>query len=81
MATRGKLGGIARGTIELSLLLDAAGFDVILIETVGVGQDEVEIARRCGCYGRRAGTWNGRRRAGDQGRYHGSRGRVRDQQG
>ncbi len=44
MATRGKLGGLARGTIELSLLLDAAGFDTILIETVGVGQDEVDIA-------------------------------------
>jgi LAO/AO transport system kinase len=44
MATRGKLGGLARGTVELSLLLDAAGFDTILIETVGVGQDEVDIA-------------------------------------
>ncbi|MFL6415032.1 MAG: methylmalonyl Co-A mutase-associated GTPase MeaB [Bryobacteraceae bacterium] len=44
MATRGKLGGLARGTLEVSLLLDAAGFDTILIETVGVGQDEVEIA-------------------------------------
>ncbi len=44
MATRGKLGGLARGTIELSLLLDAAGFDTILVETVGVGQDEVDIA-------------------------------------
>jgi LAO/AO transport system kinase len=45
MATRGRLGGIARGTLELALLLDAAGRDVVLIETVGVGQDEVEIAR------------------------------------
>ena len=44
MATRGRLGGLARGTVELSLLLDAAGFDTILIETVGVGQDEVDIA-------------------------------------
>ncbi|MFL6448568.1 MAG: methylmalonyl Co-A mutase-associated GTPase MeaB [Bryobacteraceae bacterium] len=44
VATRGKLGGLARGTVELSLLLDAAGFDTILIETVGVGQDEVDIA-------------------------------------
>lgn len=44
MATRGKLGGLARGTVDLSLLLDAAGFDIILIETVGVGQDEVDIA-------------------------------------
>jgi LAO/AO transport system kinase len=45
MATRGRLGGIARGTLDLALLLDAAGRDIVLIETVGVGQDEVEIAR------------------------------------
>ncbi len=45
MATRGTLGGIAQGTLEMALLLDAAGRDVVLIETVGVGQDEVEVAR------------------------------------
>jgi len=45
MATRGSLGGLARATTEMTMLLDAAGRDVILIETVGVGQDEVEIAR------------------------------------
>ncbi len=45
MATRGALGGIARATTEMALLFDAAGCDVVLIETVGVGQDEVEIAR------------------------------------
>lgn len=45
MATRGKLGGIAQGTLEMALLLDAAGRDVVMIETVGVGQGEVEIAR------------------------------------
>jgi LAO/AO transport system kinase len=45
MASRGKLGGLARGTLEMALLLDAAGRDYVLIETVGVGQDEVEIAR------------------------------------
>jgi len=45
MATRGQLGGIARGTLELALLLDAAGRDVVLIETVGVGQDEIAIAQ------------------------------------
>lgn len=45
MATRGKLGGLAQGTLEMALLLDAAGRDVVLIETVGVGQDEVDIAR------------------------------------
>ncbi len=45
MATRGWLGGVARATTELTLLLDAAGFDVVIVETVGVGQGEVEIAR------------------------------------
>ncbi|HEY7304326.1 MAG TPA: methylmalonyl Co-A mutase-associated GTPase MeaB [Bryobacteraceae bacterium] len=45
MASRGRLGGVAQMTLELALLLDAAGRDVILIETVGAGQDEVEIAR------------------------------------
>lgn len=45
MAARGRVGGIAQGTLEMALLLDAAGRDVVLIETVGVGQDEVEIAR------------------------------------
>jgi LAO/AO transport system kinase len=45
MATRGHLGGLARTTSEVALLLDASGKDVVLIETVGVGQDEVEIVR------------------------------------
>lgn len=45
MATRGQLGGLARATFEIALLLDAAGRGMILIETVGVGQDEVDIAR------------------------------------
>src|SRR5580698_260844 len=45
MATRGWLGGLARATTEMTLLLDAAGFDVVLVETVGVGQDEVDVAR------------------------------------
>ena len=45
MATRGHLGGLARATGDAALVLDAAGFDVILIETVGVGQDEVDVAR------------------------------------
>jgi LAO/AO transport system kinase len=48
MATRGWLGGLARATTEITMLLDAAGKDVILIETVGVGQDEVDIARLAG---------------------------------
>ncbi len=45
MATRGRLGGVAQGTLDMALLFDAAGRDVVLIETVGVGQDEIEIAR------------------------------------
>ena len=45
MATRGKLGGLAQATLDLALLFDAAGRDFVLIETVGVGQGEVEIAR------------------------------------
>ena len=44
MATRGSLGGLARATADVILVLDAAGFDRILVETVGVGQAEVEIA-------------------------------------
>jgi LAO/AO transport system kinase len=45
MATRGVMGGLARSTLDVVLLLDAFGKDVVIIETVGVGQDEVEIAR------------------------------------
>jgi len=45
MATRGHLGGLARATGDAALVLDASGKDVIIIETVGVGQDEVEIIR------------------------------------
>jgi len=45
MATRGHLGGLARTTAEAAIVLDAAGFDIVIIETVGVGQDEVDIVR------------------------------------
>jgi LAO/AO transport system kinase len=45
MATRGHLGGLARATSDAALVLDAAGKDVVVIETVGVGQDEVDIVR------------------------------------
>jgi LAO/AO transport system kinase len=44
-ATRGHLGGLAGTTADVALVLDAAGFDVVLIETVGVGQAEVDIVR------------------------------------
>jgi len=45
MATRGNLGGLARATVDAVAILDAAGYAKILVETVGVGQDEVEIVK------------------------------------
>jgi len=45
MATRGSLGGLARATRDAIRLLDAAGFDIVMIETVGAGQSEVDIVR------------------------------------
>ncbi len=45
MATRGFLGGLAKATNDVVDILDAAGFDLVLVETVGVGQDEVEVVR------------------------------------
>ena len=45
LATRGNLGGLASASLDTVDILDAAGFDLVLIETVGVGQDEVDIAR------------------------------------
>src|ERR1700730_8993933 len=48
MAARGWLGGLARTTTEMTMLLDAAGRDVVIVETVGVGEDGGEIARLAG---------------------------------
>lgn len=45
MATRGNLGGLSRATVDAISILDAAGFDKVIVETVGVGQDEVEIVK------------------------------------
>ena len=45
MATRGSLGGLARATADVTTVLDASGRDLVMIETVGVGQDEVDIVR------------------------------------
>jgi LAO/AO transport system kinase len=45
MATRGNLGGLARATVDAVAVLDAAGYDRVLVETVGVGQDEVDIVK------------------------------------
>ena len=49
MATRGFLGGLARASAEVALLLDAAGKQQVLIETIGVGQDEIDIVRLADC--------------------------------
>src|SRR5579862_731509 len=49
MATRGFLGGLSQATRDTTLLLDAAGKDVIIVETVGVGQGEIEIVRLADC--------------------------------
>ncbi len=43
MATRGRLGGLSRSTFQATLVLDAMGFDVVIVETVGVGQDELDV--------------------------------------
>jgi LAO/AO transport system kinase len=48
MASRGKLGGRAAATSDMTLLCEAAGFDVVMVETVGVGQGEVDVARLAG---------------------------------
>jgi LAO/AO transport system kinase len=45
MATRGNLGGLARATVDALTILDAAGYSKIIVETVGVGQDEVEVVK------------------------------------
>jgi LAO/AO transport system kinase len=45
MATRGNLGGLSRKTVDAIAILDAAGFEKVIVETVGVGQDEIEIAK------------------------------------
>jgi LAO/AO transport system kinase len=45
LATRGQLGGLSRSAGDITHILDAAGFDVVIVETVGVGQDELEVAR------------------------------------
>ncbi len=45
MATRGSLGGLARTTADVAMVLDASGRDIVMIETVGVGQDEIDVVR------------------------------------
>lgn len=45
MATRGHLGGLSRATADALELIDAAGYDIVIVETVGVGQDEIDVAK------------------------------------
>ena len=45
LATRGQLGGLSRSTFDVALVLDAMGHDIVIIETVGVGQDEIDVMR------------------------------------
>ncbi len=49
MATRGFFGGLARATADAALVMDAAGKEIVLIETVGVGQDEIDVVRLAEC--------------------------------
>src|SRR5580704_3135067 len=49
MATRGFLGGLAGTTADVALLLDAAGKQIVIVETVGVGQDEIDVVRLADC--------------------------------
>ena len=81
MACRGGLGGLAGGDRMAAAALDAAGFDPILIETVGAGQGEVEIARLAETTVVVRGAGDGRRGAGHQGRAAGGRRRAGRQQG
>ena len=68
MASRGHLGGLAWSTPQALRVLDAAGCDVVLIETVGVGQSEVEVVGAGRHHRGAARTGDGRRRAGREGR-------------
>ncbi len=68
MATRGHLGGLARATNDAVDLMDAAGYDPILVETVGVGQDEIEVVRTADVVAVVLVPGHGRRHPGDQGR-------------
>ena len=80
MATRGSLGGLASTTADVATVLDASGRDLVMIETVGVGQDEVDIVTLADVTVVVLVPGHGRRRADHQGRNHGDRRRLRDQQ-
>ena len=81
MATRGQLGGLAAATPQALRVLDAAGCDVVLIETVGVGQSEVDVVALADTTVGSARARHGRRGAGGQGGHPRGGRRVRRQQG
>ena len=81
MASRGHLGGLAWSTPQALRVLDAAGCDVVLVETVGVGQSEVEVAGTGRHHGGAARAGHGRRDPGREGRHPRGRRRLRRQQG
>ena len=81
MASRGHLGGLSWATPQALRVLDAAGCDVILVETVGVGQSEVEIAGDGRHHAGAGRAGHGRRHPGGEGRDPGDRRPLRDQQG
>ena len=81
MATRGHLGGLAWAAPQAIRVLDAAGCDVVLVETVGVGQSEVEIASQADTSVVLLAPGHGRRHPGRQGGNPGDRRRLRGQQG
>ena len=80
MATRGHLGGLSAAAPQALRVLDAAGYDVVLVETVGVGQSEVEVAEIAATPGA-AGPGDGRRGPGREGRRARDRRHLRGQQG
>jgi LAO/AO transport system kinase len=76
-----QLGGVARRTREAVALCEAAGFDVVLIETVGVGQSETMVAQMCDLFVLLLAPGGRRRVAGGQARHHGDGGPDPRQQG
>ena len=81
MATRGTLGGLCQGARDVIRIMDAFGKDVVLIETVGVGQDEIEVVRAADPRPRGLRARVGRRDPDPQGGDHGNRGPLRSEQG
>ena len=73
MANRGNSGGLARATRRVVSLLDALGFDVVLVETVGVGQQEIDVVRVVDTVCLLTIPGAGRRHPSDQSRHHGNR--------